>query len=705
MHRSVFFGTSAMALVMGIGASAQEIVPDYSIYGTPGLLEMPTALTAPEGTLGGTLSYREGLFQVVLDYQLTERLSGTVRYALADLNNDTGTGIVENEFERGFDLKYQLVDEGAYVPAVAVGLRDFLTPGRFQSEYVVASKSIGDRLTVTAGLGWGEMGTADGFDNPIGAATRPIFDEAEPEGQLASDAWFAGDAAVFGGLSYQINDQWGVVAEYSSIAYDGGPNAPAIEADSPYSLGVTYRPRDAVQLSFAALNGNQLAISGSFFLNANDRPAMSGFETAPVPVKVRSASARQATNWDRDATSEDALRSALAATMEIEGLTLTGLELTDRTARVRFINTRYRSTAQAMGRAARMMTQVLPGAIEVFILEPQSRGIGLSSVRIARSDIEALENRPGAAVTLFANATFDDAGNDAGLAPVTTDTPAFTWGFAPYAAFDALGSSGGLSVDAGLRLNASYAFSPQLILSGTLQQSLLRNDAEDPGPDSTPDLQNVRTDGGFYGDDGVPVLQSLSLTHFGRPANDIYSRVSLGYLERMFGGISGELLWKPADSRLGFGAELNQVAQRDSDMLFGFGEYDYAVTSGHLSAYYDLGNGYHGQLDVGRYLAGDWGATLRLDREYDNGVRIGAFVTQTDVDYAEFGDGSYNKGVVVSIPQDFLTGQPTRRTYGTTLRTRTGDGGARLRVDGRLYDVVRDAHQADLADTWGRFWR
>ena len=695
-----------MTLVLGGGAIAQDIPPTYSLFGTPGLLEMPTAQTPAEGTFAGSLSYREGLFRTTLSFQLTDRLSGTVRYAIVDLYDATATDVIEDEFERGFDLQYRLTDESEYVPAIAVGLRDFLTPGRFQSEYIVASKTFGDNLTVTGGLGWGEMGTRDGFDNPISSrADRPVFDETEPEGQLASDYWFSGDAAFFGGVEYQVNEVWGVLAEYSSIAYAAEPNAPALDAESPYSFGVTYRPRPGMQFSFAALNGQELAISGSFFLNANDRPAMSGIEKAPAPINARSPSARRATNWDRAATPEVALRAAMAATLEIEGLTLIGLEVKDTEARVRYKNGRYRSQAQAMGRVARMMTQVMPASIQTFVLEPQARGIPLSSVTIARSDLEDLENRPGAAQTLFDRASFSDAGGDEGLADARHDSPAFAWGISPYFAIDPFGNNGTISVDAGLSVQASYRFSPQLFLSGTIVQSALRNDKEDPGVDITPDLQNVRSDGSFYGDDGIPVLQSLALTHFGRPGADLYSRVSAGYLERMFGGVSTELLWKPVDSRFGIGAELNYVAQRDSDMGFGFDEYGYEVATGHVSAYYDLGNGYHTQLDVGRYLAGDWGATVGLDREYDNGIRVGAYVSQTEVSYEEFGNGSYNKGVSVSIPQDFFTGSPTRGTYGTTLRTRVGDGGAQLNVGGRLYGIVRDAHQADLADTWGRFWR
>lgn len=696
---------SSIALCVGMSAQAQEVLPTYSIFGTPGLLEMPTAQSPSEGTLATTVSYREGLFQTVLGFQLTDRISGAFRYALVDLYDTSATGVNSQEFERGFDLQFQLLDESEYLPSVAVGLRDFLTPGRLQSEYVVATKNIGDSLTVSAGLGWGAMGTRDGFDNIFSSrATRPVFDEADPEGQLASDYWFAGDASVFGGLEYQINDRWGLLAEYSSLAYPQSPNAPALGGDSPYSVGLSYRPREGMQFSIAALNGEELALSGSFFLNANNRPGMSGIERAPVPVRVRGQADRSMGSVD--AAGQEALRRALARAMRAEDLSLVALELDGDTARVRFTNGQFRSNAQAMGRIARIMTQAMPANIDRFVLEQTDRGIPLSSIQLSRRDLEQLENTPGAAEAMFERAAFVDAGPDAGLTRVNEFQPSFNWGYEPYFRLDPFARSGGtISVDAGVSVNASYRISPTTVVSGNIQQSLFRNDAEDPGVDSTPDLQNVRTDGGFYGDDGVPVLQSLALTSYGRPGTDLYSRVSVGYLERMFGGVSGELLWKPVDSRLGIGAELNYVSQRDTDMWFGFDEYDYQVATGHLSAYYDFGNGYHTQIDVGRYLAGDWGATVEVAREYENGIRLAASISQTDVSYEDFGDGSYNKRISITLPRDFFTGRPSRGNFSTQVSTRGGDGGARLSVGGRLYDVVRGAHQADLSDTWGRFWR
>ena len=184
---------------------------------------------------------------------------------------------------------------------------------------------------------------------------------------------------------------------------------------------------------------------------------------------------------------------------------------------------------------------------------------------------------------------------------------------------------------------------------------------------------------------------------------DVYSRVTLGYLEQMYGGVSGEVLWKPVDSRLALGLEVNYAKQRDFNQLLAFRDYD--VVTGHASAYYDFGKGFVGQVDVGRYLAGDVGATLALDRYFANGWRVGAYATFTDMPTSVFGEGSFDKGIRLTIPLAFATATPSAKTFTTTLKPLNRDGGARLAVDGRLYELVRDSHQGTLQDRWGRFWR
>ena len=127
--------------------------------------------------------------------------------------------------------------------------------------------------------------------------------------------------------------------------------------------------------------------------------------------------------------------------------------------------------------------------------------------------------------------------------------------------------------------------------------------------------------------------------------------------------------------------------------------------TGHASAYYDFGNDFEGAVDVGRYLAGDWGTTLRLDRTFANGWRVGAFATVTDVSAGDFGEGSFDKGIQFTFPLSWFTGSPTQKRVDTVIRPLLRDGGAKLDVRNRLYGLVSGYHDPNLQDQWGRFWR
>jgi hypothetical protein len=97
---------------------------------------------------------------------------------------------------------------------------------------------------------------------------------------------------------------------------------------------------------------------------------------------------------------------------------------------------------------------------------------------------------------------------------------------------------------------------------------------------------------------------------------------------------------------------------------------------------------------------------VALDREFENGWKVGAYITLTDMPFDQFGEGSFDKGIRLTVPVDFFLGNASRQSVDTSLASLTRDGGARVNVDGRLYDTVRDGHLAGpMGDTWGRFWR
>ena len=198
-------------------------------------------------------------------------------------------------------------------------------------------------------------------------------------------------------------------------------------------------------------------------------------------------------------------------------------------------------------------------------------------------------------------------------------------------------------------------------------------------------------------------LNTLTAEYIWRPGENLFARTTAGYLESMYGGVSAELLWYPVNSRLAFGVEANYAKKREYDILFGFRDYD--VLTGHASAYYDFGNGFVGQIDAGRYLAGDWGATFSLDREFNNGFTLGGFFTLTDVPFDQFGEGSFDKGLKFEVPLSWFTGKPSKTTLSETIRPILRDGGARLNVNNRLFGYVRDERGKELRDGWGRYLR
>lgn len=696
-------GCVTAACIVGTAAWAQETT--YTLYGTPGLIEMPTAQSAPDAELTASLGLFRQQQRSNFSFQLTPRLSGTFRYT--GIPNVYGAGS-DGTFDRSFDLRYRALDEGQFgpwFPAVAIGLQDFMGTGKLSSEYIVASKSITPKIIATAGLGWGRFGTRNGFTNPLGVIdpsleTRPALDFGVG-GEISTNQFFKGDAAFFGGVTWQYSDKLTLKAEYSSDAYVRENANGTIDSKSPLNFGVSYNWRPDVTLDMAYLYGSELALGVTLDLNPRNRMFTSGTEKSPVPVRVRGTSSAAAASWG--ATAATPANISLQAAMAAEDIRLLGLSIDGNVARVRYANNKFRSEAQGLGRVARIMTQTMPDDISRFVLEPTQAGMALSATTIQRRDMETLENTALAAEGMRQRSQTVDAAGPAPAA-VPSITPAFTWGLAPYFQLVVFNGDAPVQADVGAELRGRYEITPNMVLSGGVRQSILgeRELAEvTENPNSYP---NVRTDGAEYGIDGKPVITDLTLSHYGRPAANLYSRATVGYLEQMYGGVSGEVLWKPVDSRLALGAEVNYARQRETDMLFGFQDFD--TVTAHLSAYYAFDNGFHGQVDVGRYLAGDWGATFALDREFENGWKVGAYFTLTDMPFEEFGEGSFDKGIRVTVPTDFFLGNASRREVKTKLSSLTRDGGARLNVDGRLYDVVRDGHTAgSMGDTWGRFWR
>jgi len=689
------------AVCIALPATAQDRILSwgYNTYGMPGMIDMPTAFGREDGELAFTVSSFARQTRNTLTFQVSPRLSASFRYALLyNVRPEPTSAISDYRFDRSFSVHFRAIDEGRYRPAVAIGINDLLGTGIYAGEYVVMSKALGPRVRASLGLGWGRLGSYGGFENPLAIfgdsfKDRPGRSDIGLGGQFQYQSWFKGDAAFFGGVEWQATDRLRLVVEYSSddqVREDGA----AFTHKSPLNFGLSYRWNDRTTVTANYLYGSEIGIQLSYTVNPKHPRFGSGLDTAPPPVRP----VAQGGSWLDLETGGG--QTNLAAALSREGVVLDGIETTGSTLKVQIRNDRYAIAAQAVGRAARVLSRLAPPRIERFDIRLAANGMPLTSVVLRRKDLEELEFHPVAPDLLRSRTWVMDA--PAGLPPLDGRYPALSYGLEPYLVPSLFDPASPLRVDVGIALRGRYEPLPGLVFSGVIQQKLAGN-IGDAARVSDSVLPHVRSDGSRYFSGSGPSLPELTAAYYFRPGKDLSARLTVGYLERMFGGVSAELLWKPVDSRLALGVEVNYVKQRDYDQLLGFR--DYEVATGHVSAYYDFGNGFHGQVDVGRYLAGDWGATFTLDREFANGWKVGAFATLTDVSFDDFGEGSFDKGVRLTIPVNWMTGTPSRASFPVTLRPVLRDGGARLEVDGRLYESIRDYHAHSLDTQWERFWR
>lgn len=693
----------ALALTWPAAAIPENLVTKQtSTYGTPsGLIDMPTAEMAPDAQLSTTIAYYDGASKTTLTFQLLPRLTGSFRYS----GTDNLTPAFSTFYDRSFDLRFRVFNETTYTPAVSIGLQDFIGTGILGGEYIVATKSVGDRLRVTGGVGWGRFGSYNSFGS---SGTRPGFNPMSTGGDFSSDDWFRGDYSFFGGASYDITDRLSFAAEYSSDGYDQEVAAGIFERKTPWNFGLTYKARDDVFVSAYALHGNEFGARVNLTLNPRKSAAPGGTDLAPVPVSVRAAGSANDLGWTMESQNTVAITEAINRRLDKEGLDLDGVQLSGTTAHIRIRNTTYDARSQALGRTLRVLSRTLPGSIETIRVTLVRQGMPASTLTFNRTDLERLENAPASAA--LAAATFSDPLSFSDYPDALPGLyPLFNWSVGPYLRTSFFDPDNPVRADVGVRAKADVDFGRGWLASASVSAKVVGN-LDDIRRTSNSIIPHVRSNVAQFLKEEDPVIDRLTVAKYFRPAENIYGRVTLGYLENMYAGVSGELLWKPVDSRLALGIEANYVEPRDFDQLFGLRSRTtpggvIPRANGHISAYYDLGNGFHTQLDVGRYLAGDWGATIALDREFANGWKVGAFMTKTDVSAAQFGEGSFDKGIRLTVPLSWALGKSTQKTTSMTLRPLTRDGGARLEVDGRLYESVRSAHQPEIAKSWGKFWR
>lgn len=687
------------ALICFIGLLCSSLaVPQVqaSDFGVPGILDIPNARMQDDGELMLAYSRKDIADIFSIGFQATPWLQTAFRYTIYDPRDlDRSRDRLK---DRSFEVRARLLRERRYLPEVSLGIRDLVGTGAWNGEYLVASKAVGP-LDLTLGLGWGRFAERELGRNPLRLISSRFLTRSSTTGlggTFAFGDYFSGqNVGLFGGFQYRL-PRWNLTlsAAYNSDSYERERRLNTVSDTDPWSFGLAWEPFEDVEVEVSWQQGNQvgLRLSSKISTTANtarklpNRYGAAGTELAP------SRRPRDSDTWF----------TRMAREASASGVTVRAAKhLNDDTLNVHYTNSAYQYEADAMRRLLALLDLYAPRDVRSVVVTGQTSNVNTHSLHASlrrgrepwAAEVDPAQVRREATL----------------MPPLSAEDPDYETQFR----YPSLSFSGGLGVRPYL-FDPDHPFLYQLYarigaylnlgdgwgVSGSFVQNI-HNQFEDIARQSNSVLPRVRTDVVRYLTEGESGIDRLLLMKRGQVGPEFYYLGFAGILEEMYSGVGGEVLYRPFGSRVAFGANLIGVQQRDFDKDFGLR--DYRTWIGHLSVYwasplYNLDVAVH----AGRYLAKDLGATLEITKRFANGWSVGAFATITDVPFSEFGEGSFDKGLVFRIPFNPFVGFNTRGQYSAIMRPIQRDGGQRLNWGTSLWDTHRQTGLDFLAQDRNR---
>lgn len=652
-----------------------------SDWGVVGLLQTPTARMRPAGSYSATFSRTSPYSRYSFMLQPFDWMEAGFRYNnLTNRKFGVSTTNTDQGFkDKNFDVKFRLMQESAQLPELSVGFRDVAGTGLFSGEYVVGSKRVG-AVDFSLGMGWGSLGAGGGITNPFKALgdsfeTRPGA-TVGLGGTVDTSTFFKGPAALFGGAQVQLPwDRWVLKLEVEGNDYQSEPFGDNQEQKTNVNVGLLHRVNDYMDFTLGYERGTEVMVALSFHekLDTFGTPKLSD----PPSPKVNEAAPTGPVSWP----------TVLEELKQQTGWVATKVQGDQGELKLIIDEADAGYWQYTVDRATAVLHKHAPAEYAWFNYEYQAKGQKISQHIVDRN----LWVRQR--TTLLPNAWRDMPATkqrERIKYPYQTlfENPQSPWKTSVSAGYRQIlgGPDGFILYQLSALGNVSYELTESTVASGRVRAALLDN--FDKFTYTAPsNLPRVRTFQREYATTSDFTIPNLQLTHYGKLGSDVFYSAYGGLLEDMFAGVGGEVLYRPMNSTVALGVDINSVKQRDFEQDFGLR--DYQVNTGHATLYWDTGfEDILVKTSVGQYLAGDKGATVDLSRVFDNGVKMGAFFTRTNVSAEQFGEGSFDKGVYVTLPFDAFFTQSVAGTANLVFNPLTRDGGAKLSRSVELYDFT-----------------
>jgi len=688
--------------------------PSQTDFGGTGLIQMPSGRMADEGDFHVGINVNKDYHHLMTSLQLLDWFEATIRYTRVPdmLFNSNPHYSGDNLYtDKGIDFKIRLWQESAWLPETSIGIRDFGGTGLFDGEFIAASKRVG-QFDFTLGLGWGYLGQSGNLTNPFCKASdkfceRPT-DFKGPGGDVDFERWFKGEMALFGGIEYQTQYQpLRFKVEYDSNDYS--EDFPVIEGGklmpqhTPWNFGVLYQLGHWGDAKISYQRGNTLTLGINFYTNFDQlKPVWRDEPKLTVTARPNEKN----TDWEK--VSQSLEHNA--------GYRDNRIYQQEKTLVVMGEQVKYRASGIGQDRAAAILAHHTSPEISDYKIIEKRNGLLLTQTHF---DTNAYRQ---AATYQYIGANSVEIGKlsepDWGLDGLLHEQKrGWNIGVSPVLSQSFGGPESFYLFNLGFNMNANYWLSEVLEASGSIYVNLADNYDKFNYVEKDPHISNfavprVRTMFRAYVSDNPVRLNQLQLTWFTQPTQQVYTQIYGGYLETMFAGVGGEMLYRPLGKNWAVGLDANLITQRDPNSWFAtfdepfvyYNGYDSSNckpndvgcqafvldkgTTGQLSAYYmprwPLLNNTLLKVSAGKFLGGDNGVRIDFSKQFKSGMIVGAFATVTDLTTEEYGEGSYNKGFYISIPFDAITIKPSTARGVFAWQPITRDGG---QVLGRKYEL------------------
>ena len=648
-----------------------------SDFGVTGLIDIPTARMMEDGNFKVTYSSQKIANILNLTYQATPWLETTFRYT--DFSPDNPYDTLK---DRSYEAKIKIINEKKIIPQIAVGVRDILGTGAWNTEYLVASKKVNE-IDFTLGLGWGRFSNKKGIKNPFilfgdEFKTRGISG-GRYGGRSRSSSFFTGQkASYFGGISYDLQ-QYDIklLLEYNPDEYLREISLGTLSDSSPISFGLEWSGIPGLSFGLSYQQGNQFGISLSSNINTKILPKRKSITPFFSSTDGRAISNAPST------LNLDSWYDRLLYDMERSGLLLRKAKISQdiQLVDIEISNLSYEFMSDALNQTLTLAEIHLPLSVKNINVIVNENGFRTNLISYQRKSKKALRILESDGIKKPSNYTIYNINK-------------LNFGADLASKFQLFDPDKPIKSQLYLKLTSNISLPSGWILSGVYALDIDNNFDLNRGPNSS--LNHVRTDINRYLYEGASGIESLYFEKRDTLTKNLFYRFYGGILEDMYSGLGVEFLYQPFMSRLAYGTTIRYVHQRDYKRNFSL--LNYKTTTGFLSLYYASPfYNYDLALHIGKYLAKDIGSTLELRRTFDNGFSVGAFATFTDVSASEFGEGSFDKGLYFKIPFNNFTSLNTKRNFSTIIRSIQRDGGQRLEdYSGRLWHDLRNVRYDNL---------